>query len=278
MNGHRMGGVILSALLAVFFLIPAARASDAVTEAKRRAASELMRDGKLAEAVALTQEVVKADPANYRDHLLLGRAYDKLNKSSEAVAAYRQVLELLGPNDDRSVRAEVERRLKVLDVNTGKIQAAEDEFLKKLDTLERDAIAAKDVTAVRRIFRLKAGVYKAADRRDRVGVEILQKDPWQETGIVLQGGRTYRVRAAGIFQVHPGVDCSPDGTTAYPQVSGAPLAMLIGKQAGTSTFVNLGSSGRFTADRTAMFYLMLNGAGTDKVGSSGSVTVLIEPE
>jgi tetratricopeptide (TPR) repeat protein len=274
MSAHRLKGVILILLLA---LMPAVRAADAVTDAKRRAASELMRDGKVAEAISLTQEVVKADGANYRDHLLLARAYDKMNKGSEAVVSYRRVLELLGPSDDRAVRAEVERRLKVLDVQTAKIQAAEDEFLKKLDGLEREAIAAKDLAAVRRIFRLKAGCYKAAERRDRIGVEILQVETWQDGGIIIQAGRTYRVRAAGVFQVRPGVDCTPDGATAYPEAAQAPLGMLIGKLEGT-TFTKLGSSGRITAEHTGKLYLMLNGTSADKAGTSGSVTVLVEPE
>jgi tetratricopeptide (TPR) repeat protein len=276
MSDHRMGGVILSVLLVVL-ATPAARAADAVTEAKRRAASELMRDGKLAEAVALTQEVVKADPANYRDHLLLGRAYDKLNKSSEAVASYRRVLELLGPNDDRAVRAEVERRLKVLDVQTAKIQALEEEFFKKLDALEREAIAAKDTPAVRRVFRLKSGIYKASERRDRVGVEINAAESWQDGGIILQAGRTYRIRAVGVYQIHAGVDCTPDGTKAYPETAHGVAGMLVGKLDGTAVS-QLGSSGRMTPDRTGRLYLLLNTTMPDKADSSGSVTVLVEQE
>src|SRR5258707_9520274 len=129
-----------------------------------------------------------------------------MNTNSEGGVRLRRVLELLRSSDDRAERAEVERRLKVLDLQTAKIQAAEEEFLKKLDGLEREAIAAKDLAAVRRIFRLKAGCYKAAERRDRAGVEVLQAETWQDGGIVMQAGRTYRVRAAGVFQVRPGVD------------------------------------------------------------------------
>ena len=193
MIAHPLKGIILIVLLVI---TPSVRAADAVTDAKRRAASELMRDGKVAEAIALTQEVVKADASNYRDHLLLARAYDKMNKTAEAVVSYRRVLELLGPTDDRAVRVEAERRLKVLDLQTAKIQAAEDEFLKKLDALEREAIAAKDVAAVRRIFRLKAGCYKAAGRTDRIGVEVKVAESWQDAGMSLIAGRTYRIRAA----------------------------------------------------------------------------------
>ena len=275
MSSYRMGGVILSVLLLV--LAPAARSADAVTDAKRRAASELMRDGKVTEAIALTQEVVKADASNYRDHLLLGRAYDKLNKSSEAVAAYRRVAELLGPNDDRSIRAEVERRLKILDVQNAKIQTLEDEFLKKLDALEREAIAAKDMAAVRRVFRLKAGIYKASERRDRVGVEVNAAESWQDGGIVLQAGRTYRIRAAGVYRIHAGVDCTPDGTSAYPENFQGRNGMLVGKVDG-SAVSQIGSSGRMTPDRTGRLIFLLNTTMAEKADSSGSVTVLVERE
>jgi tetratricopeptide (TPR) repeat protein len=274
MSRQRMGCVILSILLV---LAAVARASDAVTEAKRRAASELTRDGKLAEAIALTQEVVKVDPTNYRDYLLLGRAYDKLNKSSEAVAAYRHVSELLGPSDDRAVRAEIERRLKVLDVQNAKVQAVEEEFLKKVEALEREAIVAKDMTAVRRIFRLKAGIYQASERRERAGVEVNAAERWQDGGIVVQAGRTYRIRAAGVYHVHAGVDCTPDGTQAYPENYQGRNGILVGKVEG-SAVSQIGSSGRMTPDRTGRLYLLLNTTMAEKADSSGSVTVLVEQE
>lgn len=277
MSGHRVGGVILSLLLLV--LAPAARASDAVTEAKRRAASELMRDGKVAEAIALTQEVVKADAANYRDHLLLGRAYDKLNKGSEAVASYRRVLDLLGPNDDRAVRAEVERRLKILDAQMIKIQAAEDELLKKLDALEREAIAARDSRAVERIWKLKGGVWSAQGLKDRACCEILAAAEWQTCGLSIIKGRTYRIRAVGEWDITPGLHCTAEGVSDRPSGGAGAYGSLIARVESAPDPIAVGSNATFIAPVSGrLLFITAMPTRAEREKNSGSVTVMIQRE
>jgi len=268
---YRMGTLCLALLL-----LPASlRASDGVTEAKRHAAAELARQGKNTEAIALLNEVLKVEPDNYKDHLALARACDKLNKTPQAVTAYRRVLELA--TEDRPARLEAERRLKVLDALGIKIQTATEDFTKKLDLLERDAIGARDMAAIRRVFALKGALDKAAQRRDRTGVEVSVAEPWKDTGFMIQPGKTYRIRAAGNFQLHKGVECTADGLPALSRNGEATAGILIGKIEGQQ-FVPLGSSGRFSSDRAGHLMLLLYGTMSDKADSSGSVSVLIEQE
>ena len=53
-------------------------ASDGVLDAKRKAAAQLLRDGKASDALALLTEVVAVDDKLYSDQLLMARACDKL--------------------------------------------------------------------------------------------------------------------------------------------------------------------------------------------------------
>src|SRR5260221_10838258 len=209
----RLQPLVLIAALAAFASLPVARGADVVVDAKRRAAAELMRDGKLSEAVSLINEVLNIDNTNYRDYLLRARAYDKLNKASDTVESYNRVLELLansaGSAEERQVKAEADKRIKALDAQVIKIRGAEDEFLKKLDILERDAIAARDIPAVRRIFRLKAGVYKAGGPRDPPGGEVVMAQAGQNRDFVGKAGVTYPIRAVRAYQIRPGLESTP---------------------------------------------------------------------
>ncbi len=256
MRFYRTGVVVIVVLLA---LVAAGRGADAVIEAKRRAAAELMKEGKTADAIALTKEVIKSDGENYRDHLLLARANDKLNNRAEAVEAYRRVLELLTTNDDRAVRTEVERRLKVLDAQTIKIQAAEDEFLKKLETLEREAIAAKDMRAVEHVFRLKGGVWAAQGAKDAAGFEVTANGEWQASPLVARQGATYRLRAAGRWMVGGAAPCTADGLTDQPVITGGPMGCLIVAVSGEhGKYQVVGSDGRFTAPTSGKLAFICN--------------------
>jgi tetratricopeptide (TPR) repeat protein len=257
-----------------------ARAADAVVDAKRRAAAELFKEGKTTEAIAFLAEVVRADPNNYKDHLALARAYDKLNKSTEAASAYHRVLDLLASAqpDDRAARAEADRRLKVLEAQNLKVQAAEDEFLKKLEALEREALAAKDVHALRRIFRLKGGVYRAAERKDRAAIEVDMQRAWEGSGFTVTAGRSYRVRAVGTFEVRAGVESGPDGTAAVPENYQGPIGLLLARVGEHPELIKLGSSNRFVAAHSGPLLVMLNATMQEKAAANGSVTMLIEPE
>lgn len=105
MSFCRVGGLFL---LALFASAPAGHAADTLADAKRRAATELLREGRAADAVAMLQEVVRADPTQYKDHLQLARAYDKLNRPADAAEAYHRAVDLLaaGKGDDRAARGD----------------------------------------------------------------------------------------------------------------------------------------------------------------------------
>ena len=66
--------------------------------------------------------------------------------------------------DERGARVEAERKAKVVvvkDTVSGKIDLAVDEYLKKLDVLEREAISARNMSAMAKIFRLKGSTWVA---------------------------------------------------------------------------------------------------------------------
>lgn len=275
---RRTVGILLTLALVAVSPVRDARGADALADAKRKAAADLMRDGKTADAVALTLEVIRGDPDNYRDHLLLARAYDKQNKPQEAVDAYRRVLATLAPADDRAVRAEAERRLKVLDVQMIKIQAAEDEFLKRLDALEREAIAAKDVRGVERTFRLKGAIYTAERRGDAFGSEIQANVAWQECGPVLTAGRRYRYRVVGTWTIHPGRQCGPNGVPDLPPVGRFARGALTAKLSSGPEIFGFGDSGIFIPPASGKLLFITNmSTHEDRVKNSGYVFILFEP-
>lgn len=276
---RRAGIVVLVGLAAGVFLGAGAppQESAALLEAKRRAAGDLLREGKTTEAVALLAEVVRVDKGNFKDQLLLARAYDKLNKTAEATEAYRHASELLtapATPEDRAARGEIDRRLKVLDAQMIKVRGAEEEFLKKLDILEREV--SRDPGAMNRLLRLRAAIYRTQDRRDRGGCEVLATLSWQDSGMSVVAGRTYRVRAAGTCQLTPQVDCTPDGTKQLPPNSQGPRGMLVACIGGSPCFP-IGSAARFKAtDNGALRFLVNHDVSTKPL--SGTVTVVIDEE
>jgi tetratricopeptide (TPR) repeat protein len=271
---------VMLALLTILLAGAWVGATDDVTDAKRRAAAELARQGKNADAVALLHEVVKIDPDNYKDHLALARAYDKLNKAPEAVVAYHRVLDLLSGSDDRAARLEAERRLKVLDAQGIKIQAAEEEFLKKLDTLEREAIAARDMRAVEQVFRLKGGVWWAQGRKDAVGFEVQASGEWQACPMVVRQGVSYHLRAAGTWRIEGVNPCTADGLEQERAITGGPIGCLIVAVAGEVTkYQAVGSDGHFVAPATGRLAFICNmKTAVERTTNRGAVYVLVRPD
>ncbi|MDB5321802.1 MAG: hypothetical protein JWN40_3433 [Phycisphaerales bacterium] len=272
----RMGRIVLVMLLV---LAPSVRAADAVTEAKRRAAADLMKEGKNVEAIALLSEVIKADGENYKDHLMMGRAYDKLNKPQEATESYHRVLELLPPGEDRAARAEVDRRLKVIDGQTQKIQAVEEEFLKKLDGLERESLAAHDSRAVERIWRIKGGIWSAQGRKDAGCWEVRAASEWHDTGMTLTQGQRYRIRAVGSWNITPGFTCSADGVADRPSGGAGAYGSLIAKVDTAPEAVAVGSNGTIVPTSTGkLMFISSMPTRADREKNSGSVFVQIQRE
>lgn len=249
--------------------------ADALLDAKRKAAADLLRDGKAADAVQLVEEVIKAGDGNFRDYLSLGRAYDRLNKPAEAVIGYRRVLALLpnpGSTEERAARAEADRRLKVLDIINNKVQMAAEEFFRKLDSLEREAIGARDVRAAEAVFRFKASTYQAAQRQDACGMEIFAAVAWQASPIKVLKGHRYRIRAAGTWNVGNTV-CTADGVDRKNGESCGALMVTVNGQ--SPTLVK--SSGVIEAPVDGNVFLIATATDAERKAASGSVFVLIEP-
>lgn len=273
---YRTGAILLLALIVA---APLAMGGDAVTDAKRKAAADLMKEGKTTDAIALISEVLKADPDNYKDHLLLARGYDKLNKTQEAVDAYRRVLELLGNSEDRTAKTEADRRLKVLDAQSAKIRAAEDEFLKKIDSLEREAIAARDMRAIAHIFRLKSGIWAAQSRIDAAGIEVSANGEWQTCRMAVKAGATYRIRAAGTWIIAD-TPCSADGLADRSPIAGGAMGVLIVAVSGElAKYHAAGTNTRFTAGSTGHLTFICNmPTQTERTKNIGTVHVIVQEE
>ena len=268
-----------SLLVLLLALTPTAARPDGLTDAKRRAAADLMKDGKAADAVALLEEVLRSDPGHYKDHLALARAYDKVNRAAEASESYRRAADLLAAAraDDRPAKAEIDRRLKVLDAQFNKIAPVEDEFLRKLDALERDAVAARDMRALQRVFALRGGVWNARGRKDGAGLEVPVSSEWVDSGIVAQQGKRYRIRAAGIwtFDGHRlTADGDPDRTTNF----GVPYGGLTAHVDNTGRHLPAGTDSIVTAPATGRL-LFISSANTraERERSTGSLYVLVTP-
>lgn len=278
MSGYRTPGVV--GVVACLVLGSIALAGDAVTDAKRKAANDLMKEGKTNDAIAMIGEVIKVDPENYRDHLLLARAYDKLNKSQEAVEEYRRMLELPGGSEDRAAKLEAERRLKVLDAQTAKIAALEEEMLKKLEVLEREAIAARDMRAVEHVFRLKAGVWAAQNRKDAAGTEVLAGGEWQSSSLSVRPGVTYHIRAAGHWMIDGLNPCSGDGLRNLPRIVGGPKGALIVASSGDmSRYQLVGSDSRFTPTVAGKLTFICNmPTQIERTKNTGKIFVVIQQE
>jgi tetratricopeptide (TPR) repeat protein len=272
---------VLIAMVVGFVGLPGAKgaATDAVVDAKRRAASDLMKAGKTDEAISLLGEVLKADEKSYKDHLMLGRAYDKVNKPSEAVQSYRRVLELLGPGEDRAARTEVERRLKVLDAQMLKIQAAEDEFLKKLETLERDAHSANDTRAFVQVLKLKGSVWQASGRPGAGGMDVSSRKDWADSGIVVTAGKRYRIQAIGTWKPNPATECNCEGITNKPGNAYGPWGAMLMQIAGHNQPVVVRPESFFQAPATgSLVFAMNEPTAADRNDNAGSIYVLVQPE
>jgi hypothetical protein len=261
-----------------------AAANDAVLDAKRKAAAQLLKDGKTADALTLLGEVTKTDDTFWGDHLMMARACEKLGRASEALHHYKRVLELTpgapAAADERAARQEADKRVKQLDPMGGKIDAVVDEYVRKLDTLEREAIASRNMAALERIFRLRGMIWEAEKVKDAGFCEVQAHGEWQTTGLTVKEGQTYRVRAAGTWSVKGErglVECTAAGTKERADASvsyrmGQLLGQVNGKQ------MPLGEDVTFTAPASGMLMLIEGDLGESyRTANKGSLQVLIAP-
>ena len=268
-----------------------AAASDGVLDAKRKAAAQLLRDGKAADALDLLTEVVAVDDKLYSDQLLMARACDKLAQPADALGHYHRVLELLpatpGNADERAARLEADKKLKQIDPISGKIDSVVDEYQRKLDTLERDAIAARNMPALERLFRLRGMTWQADKAKDRAYVEVfadLSHGTWQHSGLEVKERQSYRVRAAGTWQIQGNsgpqsrITCTASGTdqrkTAdWPYRIGALQAQIGGK------LITLSEDAVFSAPASGeLLFIESDVDGPIREHNKGSLQVLITPQ
>jgi hypothetical protein len=180
--------------------------------------------------------------------------------------------------DERSARQECDKRLKVLDAQIAKIRALEEDALKRLNVLEREAIAARDEPALRRVFRFKGGIY--ASRRDTraAGFEIRGSEGYVSSGVVVEPGRIYRIRAIGRVRLTPAVECTADGTDAVKPIGETPAGMLLATNPGFPDHFRIGVNCRFEPKRKGELHFLIMDGGLERLDNTGGFTVLIEEE
>jgi hypothetical protein len=223
----------------------------------------------------------KGGSAQYKEVLTLARGYDKAGRTSEAVEAYRKLLDVTPADSSayeiRSVRAEAEKRLKALDRVSGKVDALIEEIMKKIDPLEKEAISVKNATAFVKLARLKVGLLRAQGLVDVCVADVNAKGGWQATGIVLRKGQTYRVRAAGTWRVSQtdGGVCGADGTDSLPSFDNQKIGTLGGAVEGAPRWLPLGSNVTFVAPVSGQLLLACHDPKKDD--NSGVLQVIVEP-
>jgi hypothetical protein len=258
-------------LMAIGSITPLRAASDAVLDAKRRAAAQLLKDGKPSDALALLGEITSVDDSSYNDHLMMARANEKLGHVNEASIHYRRVMELLASSAGK---------LKQIDPLAGKVDAIVDDAQKKLDVLERDAVTSHNMTALARIFRLRGSMWQAEKVKDRGYTEVSSELRWQSSGFELKEKQSYHLRAAGTWRIagvkasDGMIECTAAGSDKRDDLSGLRNGQLVGQVKGKR--IVLGEDVVFTAPASGTLELITYDI-TDNVlhKNRGSIAVLV---
>ncbi len=259
--------------------------SDAVLDAKRKAAAQFLREGKANECLALLAEVVASDDTVYSDHLLMAHANERLGHPADALPHYRRVLDLLPVastnRDERAAYQEAERKIKQGDQLSGKLDAIAEEYQKKLDGVEREAVAARNMAALERIFRMRGLAWNADRLKGRVFVEVLANGAWQPTELELKEKQTYHIRAAGSWRIQgetskdPQIECTANGTSKRKSDQSQFLIGQLAGRVGAKLFP-LGEDFTFVAPASGPLQLIEYDLGDAyRTHNRGSVQVLI---
>ncbi|HET6252138.1 MAG TPA: hypothetical protein VFE47_30915 [Tepidisphaeraceae bacterium] len=257
-------------------------AADAsVDDAKRKLAAQMFAESHLKDAEAILKEVIAHDDTQYRDHLMLGQIYDKLQMPEQAADQYRRVLTLLPDRptdrDGFKARSQADARLKVLDAMSAKINEAIEEFGKKLDSLSREAMQQRNLPSIQKIAIVRAALWKAQKPETRVTVDIAAGKQWQAAGFAVVAGHKYHIAAIGAWKPTPGVSCGADGISGQTNVNGN-IGSVMCDLAGS--VIPVGVQTEFTAKASGELLFACNLDPDIKVGratASGNVIVLIEP-
>lgn len=259
-----------------------------VLDAKRKAAAQLFHEGKASDALTLLAEITAIDDMLYSDHMLAAHAQEKLGEWSEATAEYRRVLELLPPNpsnaDERQARLEADKKVRQADPMSAKIDGVVDDFFRRLDALDRESIAGRNMSALGRTFRLRGMTWRAEKIKDRAIVEVFAQREWQSAGLEVKENKIYHVRAAGTWRVKAGgtglIECTANGPksgrkSAYT-ADGA-YGQLMGNVGGK--LLMLGEDVVFTAPATGPLQLAeAENTYADHANNRGAIQVIIIAE
>lgn len=121
--------------------------------------------------------------------------------------------------EEKAAHLEAERKVKSLDALSDKLEQADQEYLKKLDALEKEAEGAKNVAAVDRIWRMRGAIYRGEGREDRA---IFEVDPsiagGQATDFKMMTGHRYFFRSRGSWRTSagPAIECTATGVKGKP--------------------------------------------------------------
>lgn len=136
-------------------------------------------------------------------------------------------------------------------------------------------MAAKDVRALERIFRGRGAVWAVQDRKDATGLEVRADKDWHGVGMLVQEGVTYRIRAAGSWNV-AGVRCTADGTNASPANRWGPIGGLMVAVSGDARYQWVGTNGTFTAPLSGRLVFICNvDSPKDQSRNEGAVFVIV---
>ena len=277
-------GVVILAVGVMLVPQRTSAAADAVTDAKRKAAIQLLKEGKPADALSLMAEVTKADDTQFSDHLILAHIQEKLGLNQEAMRQYRRVMELVPASsskaDEKAAHAEADRKLKMMDPMAAKTDVVIEDFVRKLDALEKDAIASRNIVALARVFRLRGMTWQADGVTDRGYLEVKANAGWQPVSMDIKPGQRYRIRAAGTWRVHAKagsstmIDCTAAGVSGTSEEPSGNWGSLFGNMPGKGFFI-VGENNLVTLVPGAQFNVRDDGTAADR---SGSVQVVITPE
>ncbi len=271
--------VLILAMLAVTVSVaPFSNASDALLDAKRDAAAKLLKDGKSAEAQKLYEEVVAQDASTWSDHYALAKLHDKSGDTAKAVEAYRLTAKLLKNNTrtaaERTALSDAEKRTKVLDETSQKIDALVEDLVKQVNALGKEAEKEKNVRAIERLRKLQLAAVQAGARNVRVIIIVDARTDWHDTGIDVEPGDEFEFAARGNWSVKKGESkpVGPDGAGAAVPPATAAYGMLIGR-VGISEPFGVGSAKRWQATESGRLQFAINDSG--RYDNEGSMEIAI---
>lgn len=276
-------GVLLALSVMLLPAVCSAQTTEGALDAKRKAGAQFVRDGKLQEALVMLAEVAESSDAGYRDHLALARVCDKLNRTKNAADAYRKVLSTTSDStrnsEERTARAEAERRLKAIDPVSEKIRLARQRMLKEAEELLREADASRSDAAIEQAFRLYCSMVAAEPNSGVLAMVVPMKvgpGHSNSTGMPVVAGQVYRCRARGTWRVGPTPDTECNANGLEKRNEYGPIGMLVLSVDGRAPYLQPGTDSEVTIPRNGVLYIGPNVPDSSRVQGSGSLFVLIE--